>query len=331
MPARNLAAIARLGHPDPIDLADRLAAAVTNDRDSQAVAHITLLSPVLGPPGLNHLRDALDALVVALPPVARNDYHAQAHRRAIDTARLEIADLTNDVDTYVSLQSEHKHIPAIAAKIADRLLKAGRATQALAALDAIAPDWPRLPLEWQLARAEALDALERRDEAQAFRLAWFHQTLNPVHLRAYLKRLPDFDDIEAEDAAIAFAQAYPDVHAALHFLLNWPALPAVAQLVLARHAEIDGNFYEGLTTAADKLEAKYPLAATLVLRAMIDFALDKARSARYPHAARHLAYCAELAARIDSFGAIEPHAAYLARLKSTHGRKFGFWSAFISQ
>jgi hypothetical protein len=81
-----------------------------------------------------------------------------------------------------------------------------------------------------------------------------------------------------------------------------------------------------LSPAADALAAKHPLTATLVLRAMIDFTLTKARSSRYRHAARHFMECASLAAAIGDFGAFESHRAYAARLKAQHGRKSGFWS-----
>ncbi len=48
------------------------------------------------------------------------------------------------------------------------------------------------------ADVRALEALERNDEAQDVRWRFFEKTLNPDYLRAYLKRLPDFEDFEAE-------------------------------------------------------------------------------------------------------------------------------------
>lgn len=88
----------------------------------------------------------------------------------------------------------------------------------------------------------------------------------------------------------------------------------------------NGNHYEILSPAADSLARKYPLAATLLLRAMIDFALKQNRSKRYRHAARHLAECGSLAGAIRDFGDFEPHDRYSARLKDAHGRKTAFWS-----
>jgi hypothetical protein len=96
--------------------------------------------------------------------------------------------------------------------------------------------------------------------------------------------------------------------------------------VLQRVDELDGNYYELLTPAAEALAAKHPLAATVVLRAMIDFSLRNARSSRYRHAARHLLDCTSLASIIDDFRQFEPHAAYEANLRRAHGKKSSFWS-----
>ena len=71
----------------------------------------------------------------------------------------------------------------------------------------------------------------------------------------------------------------------------------------------------------------YQLAATLVLRSMIDFALTNSRSSRYKHAARHLMECSSLASSVEDFGVYETHDAYEAGLRREHGRKSSFWGA----
>lgn len=171
-----------------------------------------------------------------------------------------------------------------------------------------------------------LEALGRVEEAQAFRWACFERDLSVEHLRAFLKRLPDFDDIEAEERAMAHAAAHSNPLATLQFFLAWPDLRRAAELLVRRHDEINGDHYEYLAPAAETLSERHPLAATLALRAMIDFTLTNARSKRYGFAAQHLGVCAELASRIENFGAFETHDSYLDRLKTQHGRKFGFWS-----
>jgi hypothetical protein len=97
--------------------------------------------------------------------------------------------------------------------------------------------------------------------------------------------------------------------------------------VLQHSSEWDGDHYEILTTAADALAGKHPLAATVALRAMIDFSLTNSRSSRYRHAARHLLDCSSLSSAIEAFEGLEPHHVYEARLRREHGRKSSFWSS----
>jgi hypothetical protein len=95
--------------------------------------------------------------------------------------------------------------------------------------------------------------------------------------------------------------------------------------VTARTQELNGNLYELLSSAADALGDKHPLAATLALRAMIDHTLGESRAARYKHAARHLRACASLAPRIADFAGHPDHATYERALRAAHGRKAAFW------
>lgn len=163
-------------------------------------------------------------------------------------------------------------------------------------------------------------------DAHAFRWVCFQRSLSPAHLKAFLEGLSDFDDIEAEEKALDFVQNHSSFHEALIFLTNWPALDRAARLVLDRSREADGNHYDIFTPVADALAEKYPLAATLALRTMIDFALNQARTKRYRHAARHLMDCENLATRIEDFGAHEDHQAFEDRIRDQHGRKSSFWS-----
>ena len=137
--------------------------------------------------------------------------------------------------------------------------------------------------------------------------------------------MPDFDDLEAEEKAFVYAQGFPDAHRALYFFLRWPSPTEDAKLLIKRHLEIDGDRYELLTPAAQVLSEKHPLAATIVLRAMVSFTLESARASRYRHAARHLAECRSLAVQIDDFESIRSHEAYVASLRRDHVRKAGFW------
>jgi hypothetical protein len=296
---------------------------------------ISVLGPTLKHEGLEQLRQRFETLAQGLDVGgvtlgANHQFHGVADRCILRVARralLEIADEQGDVDAFIAqCEPRMRAIPTNAIQIAQRLIAADRAVEALEILDKADTHEDDLDrAEWQDARIDVLETLGRRDEAQAFRWACFERDISADYLRGYLKKLPDFDDIEAEERAVALAMANPRLLMSLQFFLDWQSPDRLAELLLTRHSEIDGNFYEYLTPAAYALADRRPLAATLVLRAMIDFALVKARSNRYPHVAAHLVTCANLAPRVESFGAFESHDSYVARLKEQHGRKYRFW------
>ncbi len=342
-----LGALAPIAKMPSLALAERIYEALCSNSYGQYDDLIPLLAEPLGRDGLGYLKTKFESMTPALqldlPDAERrvigissrgvvyeDDAERRAQLRTIQSALTQIADAAGDVDSYIAIYAdEDRKNPAIAARIADRLLVAGRAEEAYGALALAQPmrrkggHWP----DWDRVKVNVLDALGHLSDAQNLRWDLFEHDLAADWLRQYLKKLPDFEDMEAEERAIAYAGGFPDFHRALFFLLEWPALPAANQLILARCAQIDGTHYELLSTAASALEYAHPLAATLVLRAMIDFALENARHKRYRHAARHLKACESLARKIEDYGEHKSHTAYLANIKSAHKQKLGFWNA----
>jgi hypothetical protein len=119
---------------------------------------------------------------------------------------------------------------------------------------------------------------------------------------------------------------HDDLEEALWFLLHWPEPHRAARLVLAAPKPLNGDRYYLLAPLAELLEKHQPLAATVGLRAMINFTLKVARSKRYIHAARHLETCHRLAAAINDWGELVDHRSYMVQLRRDHDRKRGFWS-----
>lgn len=313
----DVSALARLASPAPNDLADRLADRLPEDEWGHFSDLIPDLTECLGSEGLDRLK-------AALAERARTGPGRYAVRHALE----RIADVEGDVDAFIAQQSEaSRKLPAIAAEIAARLLEHDRVDEAWRAIDAVdetRPGW--IPFEWEDIRAKVLEAQGHQSEANRFRWDCFSRSLNADHLRSILKTLPDFEDIETEEKAMAVALAHENVHRALHFLLSWPALGEAAQLVTSRSSELDGTYYELLTPAAELLEDRYPVAATLVLRSLIDFALEKGRVKRYRHAARHLHTCEALSHRIKDFAPMPDHDSYTSELRQKHKRKSSFWA-----
>jgi len=343
----DLGLISVQARPDARTLANRVFASVCANDYGQFDGVIGLMAEALGADGLAILKArfedvaakpatkpiADDRKVIAIStrgPVSQDDFEARYNARRIRSALTDIADALGDVDGYAArFSAEERTNPSIAAGIAERLLGAHRPEDAMAALNLVQVNdhsgrhWP----ECERVRIDILDALGQSVEAQDARWANFERSLDAEYLRAYLKRLPDFDDDEAENRALHYVREYADFHRALGFLMDWPAHGLASELVLARHAELDGDHYWLLTPAAETLEQREPLAATLMLRSMIDLSLDRAKYKRYGHAARHLQTCRYLAKRIEDFGKHLDHDAYVVNLKARHGRKSGFWNA----
>jgi hypothetical protein len=87
----------------------------------------------------------------------------------------------------------------------------------------------------------------------------------------------------------------------------------------------DGEDFSVLTSVAERLSADFPLAATILLRSMVVFALSKARSERYRYAAEQLKSCERLAAVIDDWQGLESQASFVGRLREQFGRSWSFW------
>ena len=338
--ARGLAALVERAQPLPERLVADLGRAVLGNGYGQADGVIPELASALGPAGLDALRHLLtEAGAKAEKPALRvrktsrwrrgrrleRDLVARRARTDIvQRALLDIADARGDVDAYIALQSKRSDAGSVAA-IARRLIDAGRFEAALSAIDGVRgqPAAELLGL-----RAEALDRLDRADEAQACRLAGFHRTLDAGLLRAYLKRLPDFDDIEAEEAALDFAWQSGDADRALDFLVRWPALERAAALVVEHSTRLTADDDLFLLAAA-KLGPRYPLAAMVLLRKLIDAILMQSRSRDYGRAAEHLSEAEHLAAQVEDFGGFESHAEYVAGLRSHFRHRREFWDLAV--
>ena len=343
---QDAAAIVPLAKPDVSDLVMRITTAQMANSYGQNDALVPLMAPFLGEDGLRRLREAVLAAakepsvavtsrprpvkrwrkrVLAASEALRKRTRAESTRAAL----LAIADALGDVEAFIALMAD-AYLPASAAQIASRLLKAGRPADALKALDGarqnprsgMPSEWPA---EWINARIAALEALDRKDEAQTVRLERFRRTLEADYLRAYLKRLPDFDDIEAEDAELDQVKAWPDANAALTLLTSWPSLERAAHLVIGRVREMDGNDAERLTYAADRLSSRYPLAALLLQRQIVEARLAALGEVAHEGAILPYLEAESLARHIDDFGHHDPHDAWRKRLEGSYARRTVFW------
>lgn len=309
--AGQLGPLAQAAQLDPETLAQQAAELLAENTYEQFDALVPALKDALGDWGLKLL----------------GSYCRQHGARDGDTQLLQIAVARGDVEGYLAqFDAEDLRWRDIAAGVAQLLLTSGRPEQALEILDGATEDSAGLQdSQWHDSRIAVLEALSRQAEAQEMRWQWFSRTLSIPHLRDYLKRLEAFEDVEAEERALEVAEKHPVSLLGLHFLVEWPALPRAARHVLAHEDEWEGDAYAIHSAAAERLSADHPLAATLLLRPMVFFALWMGRSKRYRYAAEHLRTCELLAARIDDWQGHPDHATYVERLYDSFGAKWGFW------
>lgn len=335
--------IAARATTDPKVLAARVWDAVADNGYGVFDGIIGSVAPALGAAGFAHLKALVAAYAAA--PLPEDDAHealqflrnlrgsggnylADQKARLIRQTLQNIAAAEGDTQAYIAQYSGRDLTnPVIAAEVAQMHLTEGKAQDALTLLAGAAPDEGGFGQDpWDAAWIASLMALDRLPDAQAHRWARFCATLNGEHLRAYLKALPDFEDIAAEDRARALALQFPQMAVALRFLIDWPDHATAAALILSRANELDGNLYPILTMAAEALRDRHPLAAVVLWRAMIDDTLQHGRATRYGHAADHIADCAAVDAAIVDYAAFATHEAYLAGLRSRHDRKTSFWN-----
>jgi len=222
-----------------------------------------------------------DDLSVALARRLLDPLDKTSSARGMRTVMRRLADRAGDLDLWLSLTTpEERGSPDFAAVMAKRLLVADRIPEARQALEAaLAPSagnrrWtfgrspqagpPTLTPAWEATSIDLLEAEGRKDEAQDLRWAMFERDLSAPVLRAYLARLPDFDDVEALDRALAHAATHADFETALGFLMDWPAHREAAALVERRIREVRMALPSKADWAA-RLAQKYPDAAERLL------------------------------------------------------------------
>ncbi len=214
----------------------------------------------------------------------------------------QLADAAGDPGAYRSTFTHRELLsPSVAAEVAQRMLAADRIEEAAALLEASGPGQGRdrgwtvgrqkaePDFDWESAWIEVLERTGRGDEAQAARWAAFERTLSASRARDFTSRMADFEDVEAEGRAFAYAARHPDFQRALQFLMDWPAYAEAARLIQARPDDIEASSDDGEIWAA-KLRVRQPAAAHTLLRKVAAAAFRR----------RDFATCDRLTAEADT-------------------------------
>lgn len=128
------------------------------------------------------------------------------------------------------------------------------------------------------------------------------------------------------DRAFALVDDAEDIYGALDFFVTWPRLDRAAALVLRHKDDWEGRYYEDLAPAAEALSDDQPLAATVLYRVLISDILRRGIGVAYPHAAIYLKELDRLQPHLPTDARLQHHDDFVADLRRTHPKKFGFWS-----
>ena len=320
-----------------------------------ASADLASLASTVGPDGAGPvLNDALSTRLsewaswvgrgagALSPELARRLLADLTNGRPRPTGRLalvvrKLADRAGDMDAWVlAIPDDDRRKPEVAAEVARRLARAGRAEEAREALEAAriepppASRWgrakaverPALPDSWHAAEIAVLEAEGHTARADDARWSLFERTLSEDTLRTLLAGLPDFEDVIALDRAFAIAAAFVDPMKGLAFLMNWPALREAAEMVLARRDEIRGGVDDAVLWAG-RLAGRYPDAALVLVRAR---ARALARLGEgVTEEVESLIGEAEVLAAGASAATAETHAAFVESLKAIAAPRRPVW------
>ncbi|HSV36090.1 MAG TPA: hypothetical protein VLI46_11075 [Ramlibacter sp.] len=176
--------------------------------------------------------------------------------------------------------------------------------------------------------AQALEALDRREDAAAIRRRIFEQTLAVPDLHTWLDLLPAPQQPPAIDAARQLALAHGDpVGSALLLLDIGQEAAAEAALVEAEAAErLKGDDYMSLVPLAEALRARQRWAgATAAYRALLSAVLERAYTKAYSYGASYWLQLEGIAGQAVDLAPLEPHDRFAASVRTRHGRKVAFW------
>lgn len=133
--------------------------------------------------------------------------------------------------------------------------------------------------------------------------------------------------IEGELAIIVGKETLSLADAA--FLVEVGKVEEAENYLIKRRDQINGDFYDGVLSLAERMESvDSPLATTLLYRALLDSILRRAQTRTYGHGVRYLKKLENLATKVKDWKDIEDHGDFESRIQSDHSRKTSFWKRY---
>jgi len=113
----------------------------------------------------------------------------------------------------------------------------------------------------------------------------------------------------------------------MNFMLMHGGAEAAAAYVIPRWRKVDGNNYAALNQLWPVMKRKgAPLAATIILRALLDSILERKKAKAYYYGAEYWHELEGLASTVQNWFDLPSHKDYTDKIRSDHKRKHAFWA-----
>lgn len=307
-----------VNQPDSIQLAETVFNVyLVNDygvRDEVLSGFKTVFSPE----AVNHLEKLVKSRL--------EKKNTRIHTFYLTNALEEIADLRDDVDSYIDLvrQDKAELHPNDVLEIAKRLIKAWRSKEAIDYLKSCNhPSHYQSHINELLIEAYELEGLTQ--EAQAVRWQNFERLVNASSFQKYIKHCSASQVIDAKKKAIEYAKTQ-SLKLTFNFLMEMGEVALVATWVRENINDLENVHYSSLRTLSNQLAQQgYPLEGVICRRTLVDGVLVKAQSKYYKYAVNDLKQAMKFAEDIQEWGNIPSQADYHEKLKEAHKRKVSLW------
>lgn len=235
--------------------------------------------------------------------------------------------LGNPLELERSYTSKELNEPEVQALLSEAWLEAGDRSRA----EAVLIDTPanRINRAWRRAQ---LALLQEGGDEEALReglLALFKQSLTPEDLKTYIARFPDFDDEEAQEEALDWAEKKGSLLKACRLFVALGDRPRAARAIVNRSDEVKGAYRRDYLEIADVLQDKHPLAAALIFRKFVEIAVSLSNAYDYKEAALYFLGLADMDRYIDDYEGHATHTVFADYMRSEYRLSHSFWDWVI--
>lgn len=244
--------------------------------------------------------------------------------------RLEtIAKQLNDPELFESLcRDDDSKVPDYKMlQVAQVYLDAGHPETALKRLNTIDIVNFNFIYEHKKLLLEIHEKMGNADEVNALQIKTFLESPSKSTYRSICETMDECEVQKILDQCLIEVESNSNLHSStVNFLLDLKQYDRASQYLTQRHDQIDGyNYYTYPEIAKTFKTEGFPLAASLIYRALLLSLLERAQTKSYPHGAGYLKSLNELATEITDWKKQQTHGEFHQSIQENHARKASFW------